>query len=444
MKRTLTLLLCLTTGICHSQQLQVLKKHIAPVKTTGQKATATQSRLIAESTRLYSNNQYVVSDSAHYWYSGDNGGAANKQIMADSSIHFTVGFSGNLEQNQFKVFSYNSNKQLLTADISSWSSINNRWVKHSKEQYTYDSQNKLITQLITSWNVPQNKYDSSEKTEYTYDSNGNLLSQTLLIWDKTKSVWEHNTRMTYTYMPNNNRATYLEEKWDNGSWLSVRNETYGYDANNNNDSIDYKTWNTVTNSWDNNALFFGMYNANNDIIEFGYKSWNKMTSQYDPAYKYINGYDANHNNIYDTLYFWNYNTKQYYVYERNFYTYNSFNQLTSDYNERYDTTSKTWGLVDVSSHYNNYYYETYNTGIPEANKLQIAIFPNPAKDIVTIQSPEYPIAVKVMNLQGQVVQTATGNKPVIQMPLHGLPAGNYIISIQTRGKSASKLITVQQ
>ena len=60
----------------------------------------------------------------------------------------------------------------------------------------------------------------------------------------------------------------------------------------------------------------------------------------------------------------------------------------------------------------------------------ISVFPNPASDIVTITAPSV-VRASLINLQGQLIDTASNNNGLLTMDVSSLTTGLYILKIET-------------
>jgi hypothetical protein len=72
-----------------------------------------------------------------------------------------------------------------------------------------------------------------------------------------------------------------------------------------------------------------------------------------------------------------------------------------------------------------------NTGINEfTNSLNIVVYPNPATNSLTIESPQNGV-IEITNIQGQLIKSfmATSNKTSIDVS--AFPSGVYIIEVKT-------------
>ena len=79
--------------------------------------------------------------------------------------------------------------------------------------------------------------------------------------------------------------------------------------------------------------------------------------------------------------------------------------------------------------------------VPDIHKsLGVSLYPNPAANIVYVESKENIRTIRILSLTGQVVLQTQPNTPVAVLDINSLAAGNYIVHIQTdKGKTSSIL-----
>src|SRR5690606_30761974 len=85
--------------------------------------------------------------------------------------------------------------------------------------------------------------------------------------------------------------------------------------------------------------------------------------------------------------------------------------------------SNEYGCVDTSDIYRVTNANSINTLHPMAAK--ITVYPNPAKELVNIQSP-VPVALQLMSIEGRLLQPPTEEKSI---SLASVPAGIYFLRI---------------
>ena len=68
---------------------------------------------------------------------------------------------------------------------------------------------------------------------------------------------------------------------------------------------------------------------------------------------------------------------------------------------------------------------------------ELVLYPNPAHDVITIQSGNRPFekaTIKISDLSGKIIQTLVTNEPEIQIQLLGFVPGQYFVSVETAEK----------
>ena len=78
---------------------------------------------------------------------------------------------------------------------------------------------------------------------------------------------------------------------------------------------------------------------------------------------------------------------------------------------------------------------------------QVAVFPNPAREVVNVDLRALTtpvVAVRLLSLTGQVVYETTRISPAapLSLPLHGLPSGLYLVQLDTKQGLITKKISV--
>ena len=121
-------------------------------------------------------------------------------------------------------------------------------------------------------------------------------------------------------------------------------------------------------------------------------------------------------------------------------------------------SSESDGLIDmVSDPCGNYAFgetEEYNlllldndvtAGINDSEDDGIKIYPNPAKDVVSIESSFGLRSLEFSDLQGQVIKgiEIEESSGVHQLKLQEVPSGVYILSLETESKKVVRRITVE-
>jgi len=296
-------------------------------------------------------------------------------------------------------FDANNNESGLV--IQYWES--GAWVNFYQYFSTYDANNNRTNQLCQLWNT--SIWDNSWQTDYTYDANNNMTSLLNSKW--ISSAWVNNYQyINITYDLNNNMISRLSQKWDGSAWVDNWRGVYTYDLNNNLTGGLDERW--TGSAWVNDWQFADTYDVNNNQLSEIGQSWNDTA--WVNVYLTTYAYDANNFEI--------------------IYTYKSWNNAGTK-------------VTDGDSIY--YFLHTV-TGIHDlsAQGKSIIFYPNPAKDMVTLNiekaDSEDP-ALNIYNVSGVLVKSELLKQHQQQINISDLNNGIYIVEIKTNdGAERQKLI----
>ena len=83
------------------------------------------------------------------------------------------------------------------------------------------------------------------------------------------------------------------------------------------------------------------------------------------------------------------------------------------------------------------------TGIVEFSDAGISIYPNPAKDILTVSGISKPTVANIYTISGKLVQKSALNNFTNEITLNNLPVGTYILKLQADKEIAVKRFVKQ-
>ena len=92
-----------------------------------------------------------------------------------------------------------------------------------------------------------------------------------------------------------------------------------------------------------------------------------------------------------------------------------------------------------------YFAEAYETtGIEELNENNFSIYPNPAKDLITLEIDSYkqPLRIKLINTIGEIVISETITSNIKLIDVKNLPAGIYYLAIEDKINTQYKKIII--
>ena len=269
------------------------------------------------------------------------------------------------------------------------------------------SQN-LLTSTFETWT--DGNWANSSKLLYTYDSSGyqtNLLGQT---WDISTNSWITSFQYNYTNNSNGTIQQYIYQNWNvsSNSWVNVQRSTYTYNSSSKVMTSIFETWSGG--SWSNSSKFLYTYDANGYQTNLLGQIWNIPTNSWITSFQY--NYTNNSNG-----------TVQQYIYQN------------------WVESSNNWVNVQRGT-----YIYTGQLGMETYDFNKIIVYPNPAKDIVSIDVNDFNgeiNQVRLINIQGQNVFTYdnANQSKMFNLPINNFSEGIYLLQFQTStGISTKKLI----
>jgi len=305
---------------------------------------------------------------------------------------------------EIDIYSFDANNNETSLIIQVWNG--SMWGNYYQYIYTYDGNNNLINRLTQNWNG--STWVNCWQTNYTFDANNNMTSLLNLNW--IANTWVNNYQyISISYDANNNMISRLSQNWNGSAWVDNVYGTYTYDINNNLTDGFEVSWNGST--WMNNWQFADTYDVNNNQTSEIGQSWNDTA--WVNVYLTTYAYDANNFEIINTYKSWN------------------------------DAGAK---VTDGDSIYN--YFHTV-TGINDlsAQGKSIIIYPNPAKDMVTLNienaGSEDP-ALNIYNVSGVLVRSEMLKQHQQQINISDLNNGIYIVEIKTNNMAKKLKLIIQR
>lgn len=449
MKRLLSLVLIITTNASFGQSVTSLKTFINSTgKSIGtsksaEKTTNTYWRIAATANYADFGGGFTLFDSSSYQYSNARGSSINMNnsnldiqdngfeslILSDTTTNYEDNGSG-LELADRSINTYDG-KNLRSGIVSQVVNPSSQLENEFKEVVVRDGSDRITKKYIMRWmnsawdtvrivNMVYNAngkivLDSSyttvgnnepfSRTSYTYDMSGNLTEMLSLLWNIQTSMWDSSAQDIINHVSSQSSVTTtkygISGKLMNYYWDSV-----AYDNNGNYTYSLIKEWDTTAKKWYNSTLETRtIVNDKPTVASFSEydtmaKKWEKI---YDGDFAYNNNGDLD--NITVFAYF------------------NGIKLPTPQ------------AMIQV------YYEHYFNVGVDEVkNDRQVLVYPNPATDVLHVATNGNTLtAVRLTNMTGQVVYNAEMTGEQLLIPVSGLAAGNYILSIgDTR-----KLVTVK-
>ncbi len=357
--------------------------------------------------------------------------------------------------------------QNYTHYLNSWYSDD---LYETKEFY-YDESYKLIADY---W-VDKVGEETSVRDSLEYDANGNVTK--LSCHQLLNGEWIYANYVEYTYNELNQRLTRDNYNFFGGSFEHGGTYNYQYDENGNlvHHDMYLGTWGlfeTADYTYDENNNctlivsysegFSGEFEPSN-MVEYIYNVDGFLIEE--KSYYYYNGWvlsthvvytrDENNNISVEE------NLDQYgSVLERHEYEYDMnilFDEVAPFVNPEGElpnpertvnarTKDKFWTVADNGTltyicDYYYYYKEIEGTGVAENVADNVNIYPNPVKDVLTVEASEYQ-NVEVFDLAGRCV-ISREISGVANIDMSQMPKGVYLVKMNDENGSATRKVIVE-
>ncbi|MBL7682320.1 MAG: T9SS type A sorting domain-containing protein [Flavipsychrobacter sp.] len=405
-------------------------------------------RLIAKTNTKHNGTWFQYNDSTTYKYSFGRSGQVNidqpqydESILFDEAVtYYYNATAGKYDNKLFRTQTFdNKTNNILSLRYSIWHTLTQAWKDSAKYSYKYiTGTNKIDQTLFQLWvggtwthNVPSTlTYDGNKVVQinslaysasYTYDANNNIIAIEDKISDHGSGILYNNERKLYTYGSNNEVASYTLE-----------------------------VWNTTDNSWKKSKYWEYTYSAAKNVTESVEYNWNG--TGWDRYSKHEYTYDANNNKTTDKTMLWNATSGSFYNYMLETWLYNTHGLVESITTISWDNTGNQWQYA-ASNTQTRYYYEYFATAIANtsfADNSIMKLYPIPATDIlhISLNLPKTLDArFSILNMAGITVKQWSEENlqnNTLHINTEALPAGNYILNIQSDAAIASQRFVINK
>lgn len=282
----------------------------------------------------------------------------------------------------------------------------------------------------------------SFRTLYTFDGNGNTLTEAFELYNGTD--WDINDSVVYSYDANENLIS--RTKYNASSFPATVSEidSITYDGNGNKISYDFYTLDGTGTLYLETRNFVTYDGANFEFCYILENDGNGASGNLDSVFNIVYYYTGN---LLDSLNGFEYanpgfETVPFAVLR---YTHNAEGNLATsetdafgqveysefDYNadgfvieaRNFDNSTGTLELGGKS----NFYYT--NIAAIEENKISLGAYPNPATDVLTIDTKDQVLAIQVVDMAGRTILVQKGN--LNQVHVSSLKNGMYVMQVQT-------------
>lgn len=282
------------------------------------------------------------------------------------------------------------------------------WDSTNVTDRIFDSQGKVLSD--SNYTVMGGAMPYSV-TKYMYDGNGNLAEDITLNWNG--SSWDSSYRNIYTYYTNNKLKTSLSQEYKSAAWHNSYIDSMGYGT------ADFYIYN-ISKEWDS----LGAVWVNTGLEE------RTVNSSGLPGIVHISQWDSN-------------NSKWTDLYEAEIF-YDTYLNLTKAAVYGYIAGFKLPTPAFVANLYYEYYFKVGVNDVA-ANK-PVIIYPNPAtSNINVLLDGQKDAHITLTNMAGQTVRSVNAdNAQKVSVNITGVPAGNYILSVESTDQAARRqMVTIQ-
>lgn len=303
-----------------------------------------------------------------------------------------------------KTYSYTPNN-VLTDIVSFWWDYNtNGWMNNYKQVYTHNALGQNTEIVHHYWNDSLSVWDNDYKEKYTYNSFGNWDSVYMYSWDHSANNWLLEMRAKVNYNSNQTMSNAIVQYWTGVIWMSVFKIEWAYDANSfliseTESEFDIQTLSFI-------PSYRSLYTNNSSghvLIEEG--------QYYD-----INAWVSNY---------------------KNEYTLDANNYIQIEISYWYDPSIMSWSV--------NGKIEYFYTNVTSVNdlvaKTTVKTYPNPASDVLIINSDDEISNLRIFNINGQLVMSINPASKEATVDVSNFANGIYFVHVlSNKGNSVQKII----
>ena len=275
----------------------------------------------------------------------------------------------------------------------------NTYEDGSKDKVEYTYNNQSLIEKATQYEFEEGVWVEDGLNVFEYDANGNMVLVT--VFDREDNVWEKDEKTEFTYQ-NGKLVRELQYDWLLGEWVEDQSIEYNYDAQG--DLVESIEFDLVDLAWLKDNRMEYTYDANHNCTSQAEYDFNNILGDWEIENKMTLAYDLSvPSNTIAGLDF--------------------FDDAAITMNNKPLTIEETTYDDEMASiFYTLYYSET--TGIGEHNGSQIALWPNPASETLSLNA-EGLQQVEIFSMDGrQVMHLENGIETI---DVSALAKGCYLL-----------------
>ncbi len=391
------------------------------------------------------------------------------------------------------VYTYDAQQRITMITDYSYDDVISAWVPDEKEAYTYNVAGLLENKENYIWDLSLGQWVGNSKDVWVYDLSGKVLIETNLWWEPTINNWVPSAKGEYSYNPNNTVSNILWSYYDTDSsaWFINSKEERTYNANNQLTMALFSWWDDQSSVFQPGSKDEYTWHTNGKVSE-------KLSSMYDmflmvwtPEFKEVYTYDAQGNNTLLFYHHYDWGSQQMLPLEKHEKVFNALKNLTEDKTSYYNLSTTSWDLNSkleyffndtyalndlilpfghddfeitevfnhMVTHYNQYNYNSLTlawediyrgtlyyspqvvSSIPENSRLQGAVYPNPARNLLNIDVTTV-VRLEITDLKGSLVHSEMLDGPGKHTIAITLKPGIYVYTLSSGSQipSTGKLV----
>lgn len=300
---------------------------------------------------------------------------------------------------QIDLYSYSEDGYRTSFLQQNWDNESDSWRNTHKQNYTVNSEGQRILTIAYNWDSTNASWLAAYRIEMEYDISGNQTNYFEQLYDSEADTFINHRLRESQFNENGNQIHFSSYNWD------LEFEIWKGQMRTDSDFVNGKRvnqynllWDEDNQDWMNNRwvefIFDDVYAEKSTEIQRNEYNWDSESSGWNPSYEDIYLYitDIDPEKVLASWTFAFYKPEQV-IEEEIRYGFGS----TNSYHRIYSYT-------DMAS----------STVLGNINEHKYMVFPNPAKDHLTIAGLQSPGHIMIYDIQGKLLlnQKVTGNEIV--------------------------------
>lgn len=405
------------------------------------------------------------------------------QELPDSMMTF-VWDGSSWDTSSIEIFQYDANENIILHITKYYDSTSGKFINSNKLERIYNNDKKLLSQVNYIWDnvqwLPSDRerhsyingfeqsaifeyYDGNnwvfvwgDSTEYTFNQDNLPITIINYYYYESTGSWTPSQKMELTYGTDNKPSMIVVYEWDQYWKQQIRVNNLKWDLGFNLENVGPTTYVMqmfMLNKWVNYEKYVAQVSSGHKTIDSFY-TWNtglqKWVDSIYSTYTYENNLMTEHftwqykwdKKMWDTLEievhaYDNYGNEvftqsgskwgdwfEFFNSEKITYVYGISGQIREKIYEYFDFYLNEW-LKNVKY---KYYYKSMS-GINSVTSAVFRLFPNPATNILYINSDNLDNSWFIFGMKGELLLNGRSSDPFLRIDISGLPEGIYLIKI---------------